>query len=191
MSEKLVLPKSESWRMFDNISPRYDYLNRLLSFGLDHHWRKTLSKCLPNREDMHILDLATGTGDVLISLFQKNLNIESGVGLDMSEKMMEQGQKKIEEAGLATKIKLMRADASQIPFPDETFDLVTIAFGIRNMESPETVLTEIHRVLKPGGRTLILEFSLPKNAFLRFLSLFYLLLLCILQSIFLLYLLLK
>ncbi len=172
--EKLALPKSESWKMFNDISPRYDLLNHLLSFGLHIHWRRQLAKYLPTKDNQKILDLATGTADVLITLFKTNSNIQTGYGIDMAEKMLAIGEEKVAKEGLAKQIILQRGDAHQIPFNDKTFDGATISFGIRNMENPTRVLKEMFRVLNPQGRAIILEFSLPKNIVIRGLHLFYL-----------------
>ncbi len=174
MNEKLNPAKSESWEMFNRISPRYDFLNRLLSLGLDRVWRKQFTKLLPYRSNLKILDLATGTGDVLLTMVKENSLIQKAYGIDLAQKMLEIGRKKIEKQGLAEKIELHHADAQHIPFPENTFDVVTMAFGIRNMPSTPDVLKEIYRVLQSGGESLILEFSLPTNRFLRFLHLFYL-----------------
>jgi len=169
-----MLSKSDSWRMFDDISPRYDLLNHLLSFGLDIHWRKQLAKFLAGRDGQKVLDLATGTADVLLSLFARSKNIQSGCGIDLAGKMMAIGRKKISQRGLEPHITLQHGDANHIPFDENTFDAATMAFGIRNMENPTRVLCEMHRVLNTGGRALILEFSLPQNALVRYVHLFYL-----------------
>lgn len=174
MSDNYVIPKKVSWQMFNEISPRYDILNHVLSFGLDIHWRRSLGKFLPKKSNLAILDVATGTADVLLSIFKNNPNAENALGVDMAEKMLQIGEKKIAGAGLNNKIKLIKADAAKIPAPDAQFDAATIAFGIRNMQVPTDVLKEMARCLKPGGVTLVLEFSLPANTILKFLHLFYL-----------------
>jgi len=167
------IAKADSWKMFDEISPRYDLLNRLLSLGLDIAWRERLKKYLPERSNMSVLDVATGTADVLLSLI-KHKNITKGEGVDMAEKMLEMGRAKITKRGLSDQLKLTRANANKIPFDNNSFDTATISFGIRNMEEPSDVLKEMYRILKPQGRVLVLEFSLPKNGFLKALHLFYL-----------------
>jgi len=169
-----ILTKSNSWQMFDDISPRYDFLNHLLSFGLDIHWRRRLAQFLTDKQDQKVLDLATGTADVLISLFKNNPNVQSGTGLDLADKMMAFGREKIIAANLGNRVTLKHGDAHKIPFKDHSFDAVTIAFGIRNMEDHKKVLEEMHRVLNEGGRVLILEFSLPKNPIIRAGHIFYL-----------------
>ncbi len=166
--------KAESWKMFNRISRRYDFLNRFLSFGLDVFWRKSIARYLPQTPDLKILDLATGTGDVLIYLLKKAQNIKSAVGIDMAQEMLKIGKAKIEKFGLADKARLEEGDINQIPFGENQFDAITIAFGIRNVEEPSRVLTGMFRTLKKGGRALILEFSLPQNAFIRAVYLVYL-----------------
>ena len=166
--------KAESWKMFNRISRRYDFLNRFLSFGLDISWRKKLAFFLPQKSNLEILDLATGTGDVLIYLCRRAKNIRAAYGIDMADKMLDVGHKKIKRNGLNDKITLKKGDANQIPFEEDSFDAVTIAFGIRNMTEPKHVLKEMGRVLKKGGRALILEFSIPRNTLIRAIHLFYL-----------------
>jgi len=165
--------RREIWRMFDRVAPRYDLLNHLLSFGQDIRWRRKLAGCLKNVPQQEILDLATGTGDVILSLCENSEKIEYAVGIDMSERMLRLGRGKIITKNRQSNISLVRSDASRIPFADYSFDTVLIAFGIRNMVDVQDVLTEIHRVLKPDGRVLILEFSLPENRFVKKMYLFY------------------
>lgn len=160
--------------MFNEISPRYDLLNRLLSFGLDSHWRTALVKFLPLRNNLHLLDLATGTADVAITLCQKVPQITRAVGIDLADKMLEIGQTKIHQKGLEQTISLKHADALSIPFDNNSFDIATISFGIRNTPDHFKVLQEMNRILNPKGRALILEFSLPDNPLLRFSHLMYL-----------------
>lgn len=173
MPHDLTISKSDSWRMFDEISPRYDFLNRLLSFGLDVLWRKRLAAFLPRNEGQRVLDVATGTAEVLLALIE-DPRVQAGFGVDMAERMLDIGRAKAARLGLENRITLHRGDAGQLPFNDNTFDTVTIAFGIRNMEDHNQVLREMRRVLKTGGRALVLEFSLPENKILRALHLFYL-----------------
>lgn len=170
----LPFSKADSWRVFDEISPRYDLLNHLLSLGLDIHWRKCLRNFLPARNDKKILDLATGTGDVLIHLTRNNRHVHMAYGMDMAQKMLEIGRKKVELKGLAKNIEFIKGDINQVPFQNDYFDCTTIAFGIRNVEDPTQVLREMNRVLNKRGRALILEFSLPKNILLKKIHLFYL-----------------
>jgi len=160
--------------MFDDISPKYDFLNHFLSFGLDIRWRRCLTRFLTDKRNQKVLDLATGTGDVLISLLKNNSNVLSGCGLDLADKMMNIGRQKITQGSLDAQITLQHGDAHQIPFDEGHFDTATIAFGIRNMDNPKQVLREMHRVLNSKGRALILEFSLPQNPVIRSVHIFYL-----------------
>ncbi len=155
--------------MFDRIAPRYDFLNHLLSFGQDFFWRRKAAKYLNSRRNgkLEMLDLATGTGDLLISLFRENPNITKAVGLDISENMLAICQEKINRHKLTEHISLVQADAGAIPFTENSFNVVTIAFGIRNTADTFKTLKEMHRILRPGGISLILEFSLPANRILR------------------------
>jgi demethylmenaquinone methyltransferase/2-methoxy-6-polyprenyl-1,4-benzoquinol methylase len=153
--------------MFDQISPTYDLLNRILSFGMDILWRKKVARFLPLRRNQHVLDLATGTGDQIVALFEESDRVESGVGMDLAEKMLEIGRRKTRKRGLSKEITLMVGDVTAIPSDDCQFDAVTIAFGIRNVGDVEKGLREMYRVLKPGGRVLVLEFAMPGNRFLR------------------------
>ncbi len=149
--------------MFDRIAPTYDLLNHLLSAGRDYTWRRRVMEQLQGREALHVIDLATGTGDLLISLLRGCPTIEKATGLDISERMLALGREKLRTRGLAGRVELVCADAGATPFPPGTFDAATMAFGIRNTPSAEATLVEIHRILKPGGVALILEFSLPAN----------------------------
>jgi demethylmenaquinone methyltransferase/2-methoxy-6-polyprenyl-1,4-benzoquinol methylase len=159
--------------MFDRIAHRYDLLNRTLSMGQDVVWRNRVARYLPEFSNQHVLDLATGTGDQLISIFEKSDRVKSGVGIDMAEKMLELGRPKLSKRDLDRAIQLQTGNAAEIPFPEDTFHAVTISFGIRNVSDVPKSMREMRRVLKPGGRALILEFSLPGNKILRRLYLFY------------------
>ena len=174
MSENLILSKSDSPRMFDAIAGRYDFLNRLLSLGQDVRWRLRLKDLLPAGERLNLLDLATGTADVLITLTKGNPNIERGIGIDPSGNMLAIGRRKIEAIGLSAKLMLEQGDAQALPFLDHSFDCVTIAFGIRNVPDVRLALLEMHRVTKKGGRVLVLEFSKPAYPLLLAGHLFYL-----------------
>lgn len=147
--------------MFDDISPRYDLLNHLLSFGIDRIWRRKLVNLLGSRNPETVLDVATGTGDLAIAI--SKLNPHKIVGIDISEKMLEIGRRKLVDEGLNEIISLVKADAENIPFANDSFDAITVAFGVRNYEDLEKGLTEMHRVLRPGGIMLILEFSHPPS----------------------------
>jgi demethylmenaquinone methyltransferase/2-methoxy-6-polyprenyl-1,4-benzoquinol methylase len=158
--------EAESWRMFDRIARRYDFLNRLLSFRRDVAWRKRIARRLPAGDNLRLLDLATGTADVLLGLYADTGRISTGVGLDKSANMLEYGREKVARKD-AKRLALLRGDAVLIGLREGVFDAVTMAFGIRNVPDVPAALRDIRRVLKPGGRALILEFSIPENPVLR------------------------
>ena len=145
--------------MFDNISYRYDLLNRLLSLGIDTIWRKKAIRLLAADKPKKILDIATGTGD--FALESLKLNPDKVVGVDISEGMLEQGRKKIKRLKLEHKIELKYGDSENLEFPDNNFDAAIVAFGVRNFENLEKGLSEIYRVLGNGGKAVVLEFSKP------------------------------
>lgn len=146
--------------MFDRIAPRYDILNRVLSLGIDVWWRKKAIGYLKAAQPAEILDVATGTADVAM-LMAKILKPRRIVGIDIANQMLEFGRVKIREAGLEPVITLEPGDSEHLRFETDTFDAVTVAFGVRNFENLEKGLAEMHRVLRPGGRVVILEFSKP------------------------------
>lgn len=150
--------------MFDDIAHRYDFLNRTLSGGMDILWRKKALGYLKELKPERILDVATGTADVAI-MASRLLNPKSVTGIDISEGMLEIGRQKVEKEGLQNTIELLKGDSETISFNDNSFDAVTVAFGVRNFQHLEKGLSEILRVLKPGGRLVILEFSQPKWLF--------------------------
>jgi demethylmenaquinone methyltransferase/2-methoxy-6-polyprenyl-1,4-benzoquinol methylase len=160
-------------KMFDRIADRYDLLNHLLSANIDKRWRRKVAFLLPESENLSVLDLASGTGDQLITLHESG-RVSNGIGIDLAEKMLEVGRDKISRLKLDHILSLQTGDAGQIPFESDRFDAVTISFGIRNMIDATETLREMHRILKPNGRALILEFSLPDNRMLRSGYLFYL-----------------
>ena len=160
--------------MFDRIAPTYDLLIHLLSAGCDYAWRRRVTAQLRGKEALQIIDLATGTGDLLISLLRERPNITRAVGLDISESMLGLCRQKLQRHGLADRVDLVRADASATSLPGGSFDVVTMGFGIRNTADAAATLAEIHRLLKPGGLTLILEFSLPDSGVVRWCYLKYL-----------------
>jgi len=147
--------------MFNDIAFRYDFLNRFLSAGIDTRWRKKAIGQLVNIKPKRILDVATGTADVAI-MASGILKPDKIVGIDISDGMLEIGRKKIQKLGLQGTIELLNGDCETINFDDDSFEAVTVAFGVRNFENLEKGLTEIRRVLKPGGKLVILEFSKPK-----------------------------
>jgi len=148
--------------MFDNIAPYYDLLNRVLSLGIDKRWRTKAIKLLQDLKSPKILDVATGTCDVALEMAKK-LNEPNIIGLDISAKMLEVGQKKIDKAGLADIISLTQGESENLPFDDNTFDAITVAFGVRNFGNLEKGLAEIRRVLKEDGQLIVLEFSKPTS----------------------------
>lgn len=172
MADTLDNRKKESYKIFDEIAGTYDFLNHLLSFGIDIYWRNKIKKNLPMKNDLEVLDLATGTGDVALTLI-KDKKVKKVTGLDLSKGMVELGKKKVAAKGLSDKVALHIGDGVEIPAADETFDVATISFGIRNFPDPQRSLVNIERVLRPGGRCMIMEFSLPKNALIRAIYFFY------------------
>ena len=148
--------------MFNDIAPRYDFLNHLLSFHLDTVWRRKLSKTVSQKHPSTILDVATGTADLAIQLAKDHPQAQV-TGIDLSQTMLDIGQNKIDKLNLANQIHLTLADAQRLPFPDHHFDAVTVAFGVRNFENPQIGLQEMHRVVKPEGLVAILEFSTPEK----------------------------
>jgi demethylmenaquinone methyltransferase / 2-methoxy-6-polyprenyl-1,4-benzoquinol methylase len=167
--------KGTSWQMFNRIAKTYDSVNRLLSFGLDVGWRKKVGHLLPQKNNVALLDLATGTADQILMLCKEHpQQISKAVGMDLSEGMLEKGREKIDQQQLQDVIHLQTGDAVQIPCENSSFDAVTISFGIRNVPDVPASLREMHRVLRPEGKTLVLEFSMPKNPIVRFGHLFYL-----------------
>lgn len=151
--------KEQVEAMFDQIAPRYDFLNHFLSFGIDRLWRKRAVKKLKPFSPNKILDLATGTGDLAIAAIR--LKPEKIIGIDISGRMLEKGRLKIKKKGLERIIELQTGDSEKIPFPEEEFDALMVAFGVRNFEDLNRGLNEMYRVLKPGGTFVILEFSFP------------------------------
>ncbi len=153
--------KNQVEGMFDNIAPYYDFLNRLLSLGIDKSWRRKAIQQLAADQPKVILDVATGTADVAIAMAHK-LPVEKIVGLDLSNEMLVVGGKKINKANLQHIISLQQGDSENLPFEDNTFEAITVAFGVRNFENLERGLSEMQRVLKPGGKVVVLEFSRPR-----------------------------
>lgn len=166
--------KENIWEMFNHICPTYDRVNRAMTAGLDQRWRGKIAQLLPKKSDMALLDCATGTADQILSIMENTSCIKTAVGIDMAEKMLEIGRKKIEATTYKKQIELIHASALEIPFPDETFDCVTMSFGIRNVTCTSTCLKEIYRVLKQSGKVLILESSIPTNPIFKQMHLLYL-----------------
>jgi demethylmenaquinone methyltransferase/2-methoxy-6-polyprenyl-1,4-benzoquinol methylase len=153
--------KQQVASMFNNISPKYDLLNHLLSAGIDIIWRKKAVALLKKEQPKLILDIATGTGDFAIEAL--SLKPEKIIGVDISEGMLKVGRDKIKKAGLDGLIELKSGDSENLAFNDNNFDAVIVAFGVRNFENLERGLSEMHRVLKKGGTVVILEFSKPEK----------------------------
>lgn len=153
--------KQQVRQMFDTISGNYDGLNRVISFGIDIKWRNRVVAILKKRNPNKVLDIATGTGDLAINLVKTGA--EQIIGLDISKGMLEVGKKKVADKGLDTTIEMVVGDSENLPFEDDSFDAVTVAFGVRNFEDLEKGLSEIYRVLKPSGTFVVLETSVPTN----------------------------
>lgn len=151
--------KKQVEQMFDTISTNYDGLNRVISFGIDVKWRKKVVKLVGATNPESVLDIATGTGDLAINLTKTGAS--RVVGLDLSEGMLAVGRKKIQEKGMTDQIEMVQGDSEALPFEDDSFDAITVAFGVRNFEDLEKGLAEIYRVLKKGGIFVILETSVP------------------------------
>ena len=163
--------KEQVANMFNTISPQYDFLNHLLSGGIDIIWRKKAIKLLQNKGIKTMLDIATGTGDFAIEALK--INPEKIVGVDISEGMLSVGIEKIKKMGLEKTIQLQKGDSEKLPFSDNSFDAVIVSFGVRNFENLQKGLTDMFRVTKPGGYCLILEFSNPRKFPMKQLYTFY------------------
>lgn len=153
--------KQEVREMFDNIAPTYDFLNHALSLNIDKIWRRKSIRTLKSLNPKKILDIATGTGDLAIEAMK--LSPDKIVGVDISEGMIKVGQQKIKARNLQNVISFMTADSEDLPFDDEHFDAITVAFGVRNFENPLKGLSEMRRVLKANGRLVVLEFMMPQS----------------------------
>lgn len=153
--------KQQVEEMFDNISPRYDFLNHFLSLGVDYSWRTKVRRNVNSFGAKTILDVATGTADLAIELTK--IPGSSIVGVDISQGMLDFGQMKLKQKNLLSRIVLQQADSEKLPFDSEKFEAVTVSFGVRNFENLLAGLTEMHRVLKPNGPLVVLEFSKPTN----------------------------
>lgn len=161
-TDKIPDKKAVVGAMFDSIAWRYDFLNHFLSFGIDRSWRKKAIKIISESvNNPKILDVATGTGDLAIAAMK--LNPEKITGIDISQNMLEIGREKIREKGFSEKIELISGDSENIAFPDNCFDVAMVAFGVRNFSDPQKGLSEMNRVLFPGGMIMVLEFSKPTS----------------------------
>jgi len=164
--------KEQVATMFDSIAKRYDFLNRFLSLGIDQGWRKKAIAYLNDKQINHLLDIATGTADMAL-MAHKQIQPIAITGIDISEGMMQYGRIKIEQKGLAHKIKLSLGDSTAIPFEAAKFDGAMVAFGVRNFANLEKGLAEIYRVLTPGSKLVILEFSQPTSFWFKPIYTFY------------------
>ncbi|MEW5846173.1 MAG: bifunctional demethylmenaquinone methyltransferase/2-methoxy-6-polyprenyl-1,4-benzoquinol methylase UbiE [Bacteroidota bacterium] len=172
-SQNPIIDKSTSSvaAMFNSIAPSYDFLNHLLSLGIDKIWRRRLVKRLLRANPQNVLDVATGTADLALALAKRSPAVKV-VGIDISESMLAIGMVKVKKRKLADRIALKKASALSIPYADDHFNAAMVAFGVRNFEDLSQGLKEICRVLKPGGELAVLEFSMPRhwpfNALYRF-----------------------
>lgn len=164
--------KEQVASMFDSIAKRYDFLNRFLSLGIDQGWRKKAIAHLKDKKIKHLLDIATGTADMALMAYGQ-IHPEKITGIDISEGMMQYGRVKIQEKGLSEKIQLSLGDSTAIGFEPATFDGAMVAFGVRNFANLEKGLSEIHRVLTPGSKLVILEFSQPSSFWFKPIYTFY------------------
>ncbi|MBI2521735.1 MAG: bifunctional demethylmenaquinone methyltransferase/2-methoxy-6-polyprenyl-1,4-benzoquinol methylase UbiE [Bdellovibrio sp.] len=169
--DALTVRKRDSYQIFNDIAATYDLLNRILSFGIDRSWRKRLAKRLVEGP-IQVLDLATGTADLAIAM-AKSCPLATIKGIDLSKGMIDIGNKKVQKNGLSEQINLELGDGVNLNINDQSMDFITIAFGIRNFSNPLESLKQSRRVLKSGGRILILEFSWPNNRLVRRLYNFY------------------
>lgn len=152
--------------MFDSIAPAYDFMNRAMTLGIDKSWRRLGVELAAGKHPGRILDVATGTGDLAIAL-AKRIPDAHITGIDLSEGMLTEGRRKVKECGFEKRITLEYADCLDLPFPDASFDVITVAFGVRNFEHLDKGYAEMHRVLRPGGTLIVLELSVPTSKILR------------------------
>ncbi|MCF7806794.1 MAG: bifunctional demethylmenaquinone methyltransferase/2-methoxy-6-polyprenyl-1,4-benzoquinol methylase UbiE [Simkaniaceae bacterium] len=166
--------KSLSYQLFDQISTNYDRINHILSFGIDVYWRHYLVQHIPKHQLIEAIDLACGTGDQLLTILKKRNNVTHIRGLDLSTEMLKVATKKASKHPEGYRTSFETADAQHLPSSAASTDLITMSFGIRNIENPSLCLKEMHRVLNAKGKVLILEFSMPTSFLFRRLYLFYL-----------------
>ena len=175
LSESLPFSKKDSWLIFDKISKNYDFINRILSFGIDKRWRTKVLEFIPLSKKITLVDVASGTFDLLIAILKSKNNVTKAIAVEPSPNMVALGQKKLlKYAGFYEKTKSVIAKAEKIPLDNKVTDLVTVSFGIRNFTDIEQALLEFYRILKKKGKLIILEFSLPKNPLIKFFYLLYL-----------------
>lgn len=168
------MEKVETPEMFNRISSTYDRLNRILSGGLDLYWRKKVAMFLPDFKTLRLVDLATGTGDQILSLFKRDKRFERGVGIDPAKDMLSIARRKVAGSPFANQIEMIRASGDDLPITDNSVEVVTMSFGIRNVPDPKAVMAEARRILVKDGRLIILEFSAPKTSLIKRLHTWYL-----------------
>lgn len=174
MKEVIDHRRKDVWKMFDDISPTYDVINHILSFGLDIYWRHRILFYLPKRMRLKLLDLASGTGDQIFSLMNFSKKIQTAIGIDLSSEMLNIARKKLRKKKYANRVSFSVQNATELTLCDSSVDCATMSFGIRNIPDVPLCLREIHRVLSEGGRCMILEFSLPKIDWVKKAHLYYL-----------------
>lgn len=157
---------SQVEEMFDSIAPAYDFMNRAMTLGIDRWWRHVAVKIVGKTRPRRILDVATGTGDFAIALYNK-IKPQQVVGIDLSQGMLDVARGKVEKRGLTNAIALQQGDCLELPFDDKEFDAVTVAFGVRNFEHLLQGYEQMHRVLSPGGMLCVIELSTPENRIIR------------------------
>ncbi|MBN2022457.1 MAG: bifunctional demethylmenaquinone methyltransferase/2-methoxy-6-polyprenyl-1,4-benzoquinol methylase UbiE [Pirellulales bacterium] len=150
-------------RMFGQIAPRYDLLNRLLSLGIDQRWRWRATRLVPPCGPAPVLDVCTGTGDLALAYWRAGAGHVDVVGADFCRPMLALGRRKVQTAGATERVRLVEADALRLPFADDRFQIVTVAFGLRNVSDTRAGLAEMVRVCQPGGRVAVLEFAMPRG----------------------------
>ena len=166
--------KTQVFELFNQIAPGYDRANRILSLRQDLAWRRKMLRELPERRHLQVLDVATGTADIPVIFLKHSTRIESIIGIDPSSKMLALGKLKVLSEGMGEFVQLMEGRAEDLSFLKQKFDVITMGFGIRNVENVDLVLSQMFQVLKTSGRAIILEFSMPHFKPLRYFYLFYL-----------------
>jgi demethylmenaquinone methyltransferase / 2-methoxy-6-polyprenyl-1,4-benzoquinol methylase len=169
---KFAVKESEVELMFNGIAPRYDFLNHLLSFGIDKLWRKRLVKGVIRTNPTLVLDVATGTGDLAIALAKRSKQVRI-TGIDIADAMLDISKRKLHHLGFSARVSMERASSLSLPFPDNHFDAAMVSFGVRNFEDPLKGLSEMQRVVKPGGTINVLEFTTPRIGLVRWVYNFY------------------
>ena len=167
--------RADTSELFNTIARRYDLITAVMSLGLHQSWRHRMIRLLPQNADLQILDLGTGTGDIALNIAKSRGSTDQIIGIDSAAQMLSVARRKADISGLNDRVSFYQASAEEIPFASGTFDVLTLAFGIRNMPQRSRVFKEIHRVLKPDGKLILLELSRPDSLIFRFLFQLYLL----------------